>query len=161
MPAPAATPGAAASVTSASEAEQLFRHVSNVLDALSKLIQQETDLVRVGRLAEARQLEKSKGDLAGSYVAGAMRMRGSQGYLKRVLGPERLGVLRRSHEAFRTLIQTNMTVLATAHSVSEGIIRGLSQELSRKSTPQTYGANGRASVARYAPAAPLAISRKL
>ena len=108
-----------------------------------------------------RARAESKGELAGSYVAGALRMRGSQGYLKRVLGPERLGALRRSHEAFRTLIQTNMTVLATAHSVSEGIIPGLSQELSPKSTPQTYGANGKASLARYAPAAPLAVSRKL
>ena len=33
------------------------------------------------------------------------------------------------HNTFRDLLQTNLTVLATAHAVSEGIIRGVSGEL--------------------------------
>ena len=38
----------------------------------------------------------------------------------------------------------NLTVLATAHAVSESIMRGVSAELARKATPQAYGASGRA-----------------
>ena len=58
--------------------------------------------------------------------------------------PEALERLRPRHEAFQALLQTNLTVLATAHAVSEGIIRGVSGELARKQAPSTYGASGRA-----------------
>ena len=64
--------------------------------------------------------------------------------------------------AFRSLLQTNLTVLATAHAVSEGIIRGVSGELARKQAPSTYGANGRANQpSRRKASQPLAISRSL
>jgi hypothetical protein len=52
-------------------------------------------------------------------------------------------------------------VLATAHAVSEGIVRGVSGEMARKSTPQTYGASGRANVPSRSAAAPIALSRVL
>jgi hypothetical protein len=52
-------------------------------------------------------------------------------------------------------------VLATAHSVSEGIVRRLSGELSRKAAPQIYGASGRTAAPNPALARPLALSRTL
>jgi hypothetical protein len=52
-------------------------------------------------------------------------------------------------------------VLATAHAVSEGIVRGVSGELARKSSPQTYGASGRANTPDPRAAQPLALSRML
>ena len=51
--------------------------------------------------------------------------------------------LRKRHDVFRALLQMNLTVLATAHAVSESIMRGVSRELARKATPQAYGASGR------------------
>ena len=58
-------------------------------------------------------------------------------------------------------MRVNLTVLATAHAVSEGIIRGVSGELARKRTPQTYGATGRANSLSARASQPLALSRKL
>jgi hypothetical protein len=58
-------------------------------------------------------------------------------------------------------MQINLTVLATAHAVSEGIVSGVSGEMARKSAPQTYGASGRPNLPRRAAAAPLAVSRLL
>jgi hypothetical protein len=52
-------------------------------------------------------------------------------------------------------------VLATAHAVSEGIMRGVSAELARKATPQAYGASGRATVPSAAALQPLTVSRVL
>ena len=75
--------------------------------------------------------------------------------------PDALAELQRRHDAFRALLQINLTVLATAHAVSEGIIRGVSGELQRKSTPQTYGASGRANVPARNAVEPLAVSRSL
>jgi hypothetical protein len=54
-----------------------------------------------------------------------------------------------------------MTVLATAHAVSEGVIRGVSGELARKRTPSTYGATGKASRPPAGASQPLALSRTL
>jgi hypothetical protein len=59
------------------------------------------------------------------------------------------------------LLRTNLTVLATAHAVSEGIIRGVSGELARKQAPSTYGASGRAQMPSSKTSPPLAISRTL
>jgi hypothetical protein len=69
--------------------------------------------------------------------------------------------LRARHDRFQSLLQTNLTVLATAHAVSEGIIRGVSGELARKRTPSTYGASGRANAPNARAAQPMAVSRSL
>jgi len=59
------------------------------------------------------------------------------------------------------LLHRNMIVLATAHAVSEGIVRRLSGDLARKATPQVYGASGRTAAPNPKHGRPLAISRKL
>jgi hypothetical protein len=69
--------------------------------------------------------------------------------------------LRVRHEAFRARLQTNLTVLATAHAVSEGLIRGVAGEMNRRSSPQTYGLSGRANPPSRNSAQPIAISRTL
>ena len=75
--------------------------------------------------------------------------------------PEALAQLERKHDEFRALLQINLTVLATAHAVSEGIMRGVSDELARKTAPSTYGATGRANAPGPNAAQPLAVSRVL
>jgi hypothetical protein len=81
--------------------------------------------------------------------------------LSRILPAAKLEALRQRHDAFRALLQINLTVLATAHAVSEGIVRGVSEELARKSAPQTYGATGRTNVPQRKSATPLTVSRNL
>jgi hypothetical protein len=58
-------------------------------------------------------------------------------------------------------VQRNVIVLATAHAVSEGIMRRLSGDLARKATPQVYGASGRAMAPNPKQGRPLAVSRVL
>ena len=40
------------------------------------------------------------------------------------------------------MLQINLTVLATAHAVSEGIVRGVNTEIQRSNIPNTYTAAG-------------------
>jgi len=54
-----------------------------------------------------------------------------------------------------------MVVLATAHAVSEGIMRRLSGDLARQASPQVYGASGRAATPNPRHGRPLAVSRSL
>jgi hypothetical protein len=150
-----------APISSAAEGEKLIAHIVETMDALIDILQQETDLVRAGRLAKAAACQTPKGDLTRLYIADALRLRSNHPQLSRLLPAGRLEELRRRHDTFRTLLQLNLTVLATAHAVSEGILRGVSGELAKKSVPQTYGMTGRANVPSRRPATPLAISRML
>ena len=70
-------------------------------------------------------------------------MKTSQKYLSQV-SPELLAALRRHHDTFRAMLQINLTVLATAHAVSEGIVRGVNTEIQRRNIPNTYTATANA-----------------
>ena len=99
--------------------------------------------MRAGHLAQAAALEQTKTELARLYIADTLRLRANQAQLAQI-APQTMPELIRRHDDFRALLQINLTVLATAHAVSEGIVRGVSGELARKAAPQTYGASGRA-----------------
>ena len=148
-------------LANAEEAEGLTAHFIEVMDALVGVVQQETELVRGGRLGAAARLHAAKGQLTQLYIADTLRLRASRPQLSRLMSADRLDALRRRHDRFRALLQINLTVLATAHAVSEGIVRGVSGELARKAAPQTYGASGRAVAPPASAAQPLALSRTL
>jgi hypothetical protein len=154
---PVASPAPTATGT---EAEKLTAHFVEVMDALVGLVREETELVRAGRLAQAAKLAQAKDDLTRLYIAAALRLRASHTPLSQIM-PHTLEALRRHHDSFRAHLQTNLTVLATAHAVSEGIVRGVSGELARQSAPQTYGASGRANLPGRNAVAPLTVSRAL
>jgi hypothetical protein len=147
-------------VASQGEAEALIRHLLDVMDALLGTVEEETELVRAGKLIEAAKLEPTKAELSRMYVADTTRIKASQGYLARTT-PEMVDDLRKRHDEFRALLQMNLTVLATAHAVSESIMRGVSNELARKATPQAYGATGRATAPPVSSQQPLTVSRVL
>jgi len=147
-------------VASLAEGETLIKHLLEVMDALLGTVEEETALVRAGKLIEAAQLEAAKSELSGMYVIDTARIRANQGYLNRV-APALAADLRQRHDLFRAVLQMNLTVLATAHAVSESIMRGVSSELARKATPQAYGASGRAATPGAASLQPLTLSRVL
>lgn len=147
-------------VADASEAELLIRHLMDVMDALLGTVEQETALVRSGKLTEAVKLEATKTELSRLYVADTARIKKSQAYLAKSV-PETLAALRKRHDMFHALLQINLTVLATAHAVSESIMRGVSGELARKSMPHGYGASGKAATPTPANMQPLTLSRVL
>jgi len=153
-------PAAPRPITSLAEAQALIGHYSEVMDTLLQLVEQETGLVRAGRLREAAKLERHKSELARLYVADTARLQASQPYLAQTV-PQLLDGLRARHDTFRSLLQINLTVLATAHAVSEGIMRGVSDEVARRTTLQTYGASGRANLPPPKSAQPLTVYRSL
>jgi len=153
-------PMSPAPVKSAAEADALIAQVMGVMAELTDVVQQETELVRVGRLGAASTFADPKSDLSHRYVAGTMRLKASKPQLAQV-APDRLAALQKRHETLRGLLQTNMTVLATAHAVSEGIVRGVSNEIASRSAPHTYGASGRTNAPSRANASPIAVSRTL
>jgi hypothetical protein len=160
MPLPQSAASPAPPIASAAEAAAVMGEIVKLMTELSDIVATETDLVRAGRVTSAAKVAERKGELARAFMAHATRMRNSGGYLTRTT-PRMLDALRQQHEQFRAKLQVNLTVLATARAVSEGILRGVSNELAKRSTVQTYGASGRHHTQTRRPATPIAVSRSL
>jgi hypothetical protein len=156
QPAPAAKPAA----STPTEARRLAEDMVDVMSALLGVIERETELVRAGKVREAMRLEQQKGELSRRYVIAVENLKAAQKHLAQV-APDLLATLRRHHETFRAMLQINLTVLATAHAVSEGIVRGVNAEVQRRNIPNTYTAAGQRAAPSPRQIRPLAVSRSL
>jgi hypothetical protein len=155
---PAAAPAQA--ISTPADARKLAEELMDVMSALLGVIERETELVRAGKVREAIALEGQKGELSRRYMVTVERLKTSQKYLAQV-SPELLTTLRRHHDTFRAMLQINLTVLATAHAVSEGIVRGVNAEIQRRNIPNTYTASGQRAAPGPRNMTPLAVSRSL
>jgi hypothetical protein len=116
--------------------------------------------MHAGQIRDASALEPAKAELAGRLYVLGERLKANAQFLRKTM-PERCTALARLQDGFRAVLQRNMIVLATAHAVSEGIMRRLSGDLARKASPQVYGASGRATAPNPNYGRPLAVSRSL
>jgi hypothetical protein len=153
-------PSAKPAASTPTEARKLAEDMVEVMSALLSIIERETELVRAGKVREAMQLEQQKGELSRRYVIALGNLKAAQNHLAHV-APELLATLRRHHETFRAMLQINLTVLATAHAVSEGIVRGVNAEVQRRNIPNTYTAAGQRAAPSPRQIRPLAVSRSL
>jgi hypothetical protein len=132
----------------------------DAMNALLGLIERETELVRAGKLREAMAFEATKQELSRRYVGAIGQLKANQPQLAKA-APELLSTLHRHHDAFRAMLQVNLTVLATAHAVSESVVRGVNAEIQKRNVPNTYTAAGRRAAPGPRHMTPLAVSRSL
>jgi hypothetical protein len=147
-------------ITTAAEAERAIDDLSALIQKLSGLMEEETTLVRAGKVSRTVDLGRTKAELAHQLYTAGERMKANAKFLMQAM-PARCAALQRAQEAFRAVLQKNMIVLATTHAVSEGIMRRLSGDLAKKSAPQVYGATGRTTAPHPRYGQPLAFSKKL
>ena len=147
-------------IATPADARKLAEEIMDVMSKLLGVVEQETELVRAGKVREAMQLEQQKSALSGRYVTAIESLRVAQEHLAQV-APDLLASLKRHHETFRAMLQINLTVLATAHAVSEGILRGVNAEVQRRNVPNTYTAAGQRAAPGPRHITPLAVSRSL
>jgi hypothetical protein len=143
-----------------SEARKLADNLMDAMSALLAVIERETELVRAGKLREAMTSEPRKAELSKNYVNAVGQLKASQKQLAQA-APELLKALHRHHDVFRSMLQINLTVLATAHAVSESIVRGVNTEMQRRSMPNTYTAAGKRAAPSPRHITPLSVSRSL
>jgi hypothetical protein len=146
--------------STAAEARKLAENLIDVMSALLSVIERETELVRAGKVREAMVLEAQKTDLSRRYVSAVGHLKASQKFLHQT-APELLTTLHRHHDVFRAMLQINLTVLATAHAVSEGIVRGVNAEIQRRNIPNTYTSAGQRAAPGPRNITPLSVSRSL
>jgi flagellar biosynthesis/type III secretory pathway chaperone len=146
--------------TTAADAEQALDDLAALLEQLTGVVEQETLLVRAGQIRTACTLEPTKTKLAGQLLAAGERLKQNAKFFMQS-APARCAALARVQDTLRVVLQRNMMVLATAHAVSEGIMRRLSGDLARKASPQVYGSSGRTAAPNPKHGKPLALSRTL
>jgi hypothetical protein len=150
---------AAMSATSA-EARKLAENLMEIMSALLSVIERETELVRAGKIREAMASAAKKSELSRRYVGMVTYLKANSKALA-TAAPDLLATLQRHHETFRAMLQINLTVLATAHAVSESIVRGVNAEVQRRNIPNTYTAAGRRVTPGPRHITPIAVSRSL
>ncbi|CUU17068.1 hypothetical protein ABIB94_005703 [Bradyrhizobium sp. JR7.2] len=142
------------------EARKVAEQLMDAMNALLGLVERETELVRAGQVREAMTLEGKKQELSRNYVSAVSELKTNQAQLAKS-APELLSTLHRHHDAFRAMLQVNLTVLATAHAVSESVVRGVNAEIQKRNVPNTYTAAGRRAAPGPRHITPLAVSRSL
>ena len=156
QPVPAPIPMA----STPAEARELAENLMEVMSALLGVIERETELVRAGKIREAMASEPTKAELSRRYVSAVTYLKASHNYLAEA-APELLTTLHRHHDVFRAMLQINLTVLATAHAVSESIVRGVNTEIQRRNIPNTYTSAGQRTAPGPRHITPLSVSRSL
>ncbi|MGH6779142.1 MAG: hypothetical protein ACRECL_14230 [Bradyrhizobium sp.] len=154
------TPSSHPAVATLAEARKLAENLVNVMGELLSVIERETELLRAGKLREAMTLAPRKSELSRGYVGAVGHLKASQKFLT-LSAPELLATLHRHHDTFRAMLQVNLTVLATAHAVSENIVRSVNAEMQRRNIPNTYTAAGRRAAPGPRHIRPLSVSRSL
>jgi hypothetical protein len=134
-------------IASKAAAEALLNHIGETMVALVQVFEDETRLVRAGKLNAAAELAPEKTNLASVYVRDIELMKMNAHFIKETL-PELVEEMRAAHDSFREILNRNLKVVATAQSVAEGLIRGAAAEASRRENPDGYHANGRTAPVR-------------
>ena len=105
---------------------------------LQGVLARESEAVRAGRLRDALGDVPAKSALSAVYMTGLEAAKANAVALKR-FAPSGIEALKSAHKTFAAAVETNQTVLATARTVSEGLIRTLADEIGKARTPTVYG----------------------
>ncbi|MCW5698148.1 MAG: hypothetical protein KIS96_15675 [Bauldia sp.] len=120
-------------------AETLCSAVEKRMELLLRLVEEETRLVREGKLFALRALEPRKARAAREFIDGLEAVKKIRPALE-LNAPEAIGRLRRKHSEFRAMLQLNLAALATAREASDEML----------STIANGGSLGRHSLAEHA-----------
>lgn len=143
-------------VTTPEEAQRLVASALEALDTLEPLIEEETKRFRAGLIREALGMALEKNEAASRYTRCLEALKSNAISIGRFQPPD-LEALRSRHEVFQSKMALNMAVVATARTVSEGLMRELADALGQNATPKVYAARG--GITRKPGTTPLAVSR--
>lgn len=128
-------------ITTRAEAEAECATLDRTMTSLLAAIEEETALVRAGKLSDAGELQPKKADLMQTYIAMMNRTRDNSVSLGN-LAPSAVTELRRRHSEFQAVLKINLAVLSTAREVAEGLVRTVAKSVGSVQPPKTYGRTG-------------------
>ncbi|MEI2383865.1 flagellar protein FlgN [Breoghania sp. JC706] len=123
------------------EAEAECTALRRAMDELLGAIEEETALLRDGKLREAGALQPRKAELMQNYIQYLNRTRENSVALGN-LAPVAVADLRRGHSEFQAVLKINLAVLSTAREVAEKLVRSVAECVGVTESPKTYGRDG-------------------
>lgn len=120
---------------------ELCTKADAALTSLVNILNQETTLLRAGKLKLASELAAPKACAAEDYTILARAVqRGAKRLAEAV--PAQLAALHHRHESLATQMADNLRVLATARNVTEDLLTDVALTLGRAQAPKTYSSSG-------------------
>lgn len=141
------------------EARAFLVDFQATMAALITTIEEETALVRAGKLFAATDVVSRKTAELARYLQARTRLKREFVTLNR-LAPDVLAHMRDEHVVAIEKIRANLGVLAIAREVAEGIVRNVSASVGRRAAPATYGRNAAAPPVRQVAARGIAYDRR-
>ncbi|MEO1200407.1 MAG: hypothetical protein AAFX39_14435 [Pseudomonadota bacterium] len=122
-------------------AEAFCDDLANTVEQMIAILNEEASEIRAARYEAALTLADKKSALAGSYskAIGTLRAHGRE---IADLAPSGADRLRALHSDLETALQSNMTVLSAARTVSETLLRDLTRAATSRQQTNGYGSNG-------------------
>ncbi len=106
-------------------AQELCHAVELQMDELIHLVEEETTLVRSGRLFAVKDLEARKTRAAREFINGLEAVKKIRPSLEQH-APDAIYRLRRRHAEFRSMLQLSLAALATAKDASDDMLQNIS-----------------------------------
>ena len=141
-------------------ADELCLTVETALTALVDIMNQETVLLRAGRMRQAGELTPEKTRMAQDYVTFARAVQRQNVRLKQD-APDAIERLRLGHERLATQMAENLRVLATAKMVTEDLLTDVARIVGQQDRTKTYGQAGTISTSPANSARGIAVNRAL
>ena len=111
------------------------------MDALDDVLDEETVLLREGKLHQALNLVEAKNQLSIQYMLLQKAITANAALVKQ-LAPQDTEQLTRRHHLFQNTLQANLAVIATAREVSSELISDINQQVQKGARAETYGQSG-------------------
>lgn len=142
-------------VSNLEDAQTLVASALDALNRLEPLIDEETRLFKGGKVRDALRMAVEKNQEAQAYTRCLEALKTNAIAIGR-FQPDDLDLLRDRHEVFSAKMALNMAVVATARTVSEGLLRELADAVGQNAGPKTYIRGG---MSRKPGTAPLSLSK--
>ena len=139
------------------QAEVLLSKIGETMVALVQVFEDETRLVRAGKLSATADLASEKTNLAARYLREFECVKANAKFIREEV-PELVEEMRRAHASFRDILSRNLRTVATAKAVAEEILRGAAEQANRRTDPHGYRADGRSGPAKTT-SRPVVVSR--
>lgn len=141
------------------EARAFLAEFETAMASLMETIEEETALVRAGKLFAATDVIARKTTRLGHYLQIRTRLKNEFQTISRLI-PDTLARMRDDHVVAIEKIRANLGVLAIAREVSEGIVRNVSATVGRQAAPRTYGRNAATQTPQRFAARGIALDRR-
>ena len=128
-------------IGSADDVHRLVGAIERIMDSLDNLMDEETALMKEGKLNEAMDLVEAKNQLSVQYMLLQKAITTNASVVKQ-LAPTDAEKLMRRHYMFQNTLQANLAVLATVREVSKELIGSVNEHVQKGAKANIYGRSG-------------------